>query len=54
MHIIPDLTLLLEVPTASTASTGLLLEIPTTLAASIIPDPAARVVSNVKVAVASI
>jgi hypothetical protein len=51
MHIIPDLTLLLEVPTAST---GLLLEIPTTLAASIIPDPAVRVVSSVKAAAASI
>jgi hypothetical protein len=55
IHIIPDLILLLEVPTASTvfptASTGLLLEVPTALATSIVPDPSARVVSSVEVTI---
>jgi hypothetical protein len=58
IHIIPDLTLLLEVPTASTAfptaSTGLLLEVPMALVASIVPDPDVRVVSSVETAAASI
>jgi hypothetical protein len=58
IHIILDLTLLLEVPTESpvfpTASVGLLLEVPTALVASIVLDPAARVVSSVKAAAASI
>jgi hypothetical protein len=57
-HIIPDLTLLLEVSTASTvfptASVGLLLEVPMALAASIVPYPSVRVVSSVEVAAASI
>jgi hypothetical protein len=57
-HIIPDLILLLKVPTASTVFpttlVGLLLEVPTALAASIVPDPAARVVSSVEAAAASI
>jgi hypothetical protein len=52
MHIIPDLTLLPEARTASaafhTASTGLLLEIPTALAASNVPDLGARLVSSVQ------
>jgi hypothetical protein len=51
IHIIPDLTLLLEVPTALM---GLLLEVPTTLATSIISDPAVRVVYNVEATTASI
>jgi hypothetical protein len=54
IHIILDLTLLLEVPTESpafpTASVGLLLEVPTALVASIVLDPAARVVSSVEAA----
>jgi hypothetical protein len=58
IHIIPDLTLLLDVPTTSTVfattSAGLLLEVPTTLAVSIVPDPATKVVSSVKAAAASI
>jgi hypothetical protein len=58
IHIIHDLTLLLEVPMASTAFptplAGLLLEVPTALAASIVPDPAVRVVPSVEVAAASI
>jgi hypothetical protein len=58
IHIIHDLTLLLEVPAASTtfptASVGLLLEVPMALATSIILDPAVRVVSSVKTVAASI
>jgi hypothetical protein len=58
IHIIPDLTLLLEVRTASTmfpmASAGLLLEVPAALAASIVPDQGARLVSSVEVVAASI
>jgi hypothetical protein len=58
IHIIPDLTLLPEVRTASTAfptaSAGLLLEVPTTLAASIVPDPGARLVCSVEAVVANI
>jgi hypothetical protein len=58
IHIIPDLTLLLEVATASTtfptALAGLLLEVPMALVASIVPDPAARVVSSVEVVAANI
>jgi DNA-binding transcriptional regulator YbjK len=58
IHIIPDLTLMLQVPMASmtfpTASADLLLEVPTTLVASIVSDPAARVVSNVEAAAANI
>jgi hypothetical protein len=58
MHIIPDLTLLPEVCTASTAfpttSAGLLLEVPTALAVSIVPDPSARLVSSVEAVEASI
>jgi hypothetical protein len=57
--IIPDLTLLLlEVCTTSVmfpvAATTLLLEIPRAVAASIVPDPAARVQSSVEAATASI
>jgi hypothetical protein len=58
IHIIPNMTILLEVRTASTtfptASMGLLLEVPTALAASIVSDPAVRVVSSVEAALASI
>jgi hypothetical protein len=58
IHIIPDLTLLSEVHTASmafpTASAGLLLEVPMALAASIVPDPGVRLVCSVKAVVASI
>jgi hypothetical protein len=58
IHIIPDVTLLLEVPTASmvfpTASMGLLLEVLMPLAVSIVPDLATRVVSSVEAAAASI
>jgi hypothetical protein len=58
IHIIPDLTLLPEVRTASTvfltASAGLLLEVPTALVASIVPDPGARLVCSVEAVVASI
>jgi hypothetical protein len=49
---------MLEVPTASTAfptaSVGLLLEVPTALAASIVPDPTVRVVSSVEAAATNI
>jgi hypothetical protein len=53
IHIIPDLTLLLlEVPTAlatfPVASMTLLLDVPTTVAVSIVPDPAARMESSVE------
>jgi hypothetical protein len=51
IHIIPDLTLPLKVPTASA---GLLLEVPTALGASIVLKPAARVVSSVEVVAANI
>jgi hypothetical protein len=58
IHIIPDLTLLPEVRTASTvfptASAGLLLEIPTTLAASIVLDLGLRLVCSVEAMAASI
>jgi hypothetical protein len=58
MHIIPDLTLLPEACTASTAfptaSAGLLLEVPTALAASIVPDPGVRLVCSVEAVVANI
>jgi hypothetical protein len=58
IHIISDLTLLLEVPTASTAfpttSVGLLLEVPTALTTSIVLDPSVRVVFSVEVAAARI
>jgi hypothetical protein len=58
IHIIPDMTLLLEVPMASTtfptASAGLLLEVPMALATSIVLDPAARVVSSVEAATTSV
>jgi hypothetical protein len=58
IHIIPDLTLLPEVRTASTAfptaSAGLLLKVPTALAASIVPDPSARLVCSVEAVAASI
>jgi hypothetical protein len=58
IHIIPDLTLLPEVRTASmafpTALVGLLLEVPMALAASIVLDPGARLVCIVEVVVASI
>jgi hypothetical protein len=57
IHIIPDLTLLLEVPTASlafpTAMAGLLLEVPTALAVSIVLDLATTVVSSVEAVAAS-
>jgi hypothetical protein len=57
IHIIPDLTLLPEVRTTSTAlpttSTGLLLEVPMALAASNVPDPGARLVSSVEAVAAS-
>jgi hypothetical protein len=52
IHIIPDLTLLSEVRTASTAS--LVLEVSTALAASNVPDPGARLVSSVEAVAASI
>jgi hypothetical protein len=58
IHIILDLTLLPEVRTASTAfptaSVGLLLEVPTALAASIVPDPSARLVCSVQAVATSI
>jgi hypothetical protein len=58
IHIIPNLTLLPEVCTTSMAfpmaSAGLLLEVPTALAASIIPDPSARLVFSVEAVVVSI
>jgi hypothetical protein len=58
IHIIPDLILLPEVHTTSTAfptaSAGLLLEVPTALAASNVPDPGARLVSSVKTVATSI
>jgi hypothetical protein len=58
IHIIPNLTLLPEVCTASTvfptASAGLLLEVPMALAASNVPDLGARLVSSVEVVAASI
>jgi hypothetical protein len=58
MHIIPDLTLLPEVCTASTAfptaMVDLLLEVPMALAASIVPDPGARLVCSVEAVAASI
>jgi hypothetical protein len=58
IHIIPDLTLLLEVHTASTAfpttSMGLLLEVPMALAASNVLDPSVRLVSSVEAVAASI
>jgi hypothetical protein len=58
IHIIPYLTLLPEVRTASTtfptASAGLLLEVPMTLAASIVPNLGARLVSSVEVVAANI
>jgi hypothetical protein len=58
IHIIPDLTLLPEVHTTSMmfpmASAGLLLEVPTALTTSIVPDPGARLVCNVEAVVASI
>jgi hypothetical protein len=58
IHIIPNLTLLLEVPMTSTVfhtvSVGLLLEVPTALAVSIVLYLAARVVSNIEAAAASI
>jgi hypothetical protein len=57
--IIPDMAvLLLEVrmtlATFPAALIGLLLEVPRAIAASIVPDPAARVESSVEVAAASI
>jgi hypothetical protein len=58
IHIIPDLTLLPEVRTASTAfptaSAGLLLEVPMALVASNVPDPGARLVSSVEAMAACI
>jgi hypothetical protein len=51
IHIIPNLTLLPEV---RTASAGHLLEVPMALAASIVPDPGARLVSSVEAVAASI
>jgi hypothetical protein len=58
IHIIPDLTLMPEVRTASTtfpmASADLLLEVPTALAASNVLDPDARLVSSVEAVAASI
>jgi hypothetical protein len=58
IHIIPDLTLLLEARTTSTAfptaSADLLLEVPTALAASNVSDPGARLVSSVEAVVANI
>jgi hypothetical protein len=58
IHIIPDLTLMPEVHMTSmafpTASAGLLLEVPTTLAASIVPDPGVRLVCSVEVVAANI
>jgi hypothetical protein len=58
IHIIPDLTLLLEVHKVSTvfptASAGLLLQVPMALAASNVPDPGARLVSSVEAVAASI
>jgi hypothetical protein len=58
IHIIPDLTLLSEVRTASTAfptaSVGLLLEVPMALVASNVSDLAARLVSNVEAVTANI
>jgi hypothetical protein len=58
IHIIPDLTLLSEVRTASTAFpttlAGLMLEVPTTLVASIVPDLGVRLVCSVETVAASI
>jgi hypothetical protein len=58
IHIIPNLTLLLEVPTASKAfpmtSVGLLLEVPMALAVSSVPDLIMRVVFSVEAVAASI
>jgi hypothetical protein len=58
IHIIPDLTLLLEVRTASTVfpttSAGLLLEVLTALVASIVLNPGVRLVSSVEAVAASI
>jgi hypothetical protein len=58
IHIIPNLTLLPEVHTASmafpTASTSLLLEVPMTLAASNVPDPGVRLVFSVEAVAVSI
>jgi hypothetical protein len=58
IHIIPDLTLLPEARTASTAfptaSAGLLLEVPTALVASNVPDPGVRLVSSVEAVAANI
>jgi hypothetical protein len=51
IHIIPDLTLLPEV---RTASAGHLMEVPTALAASIVPNPGARLVSSVEAVAVSI
>jgi hypothetical protein len=57
IHIISDLTLLPEVHTTSTAfptaSAGLLLEVLTALAASIVLDLGARLVCSVEVVAAS-
>jgi hypothetical protein len=58
IHIIPELALLLEVRTASTAfptaSAGPLLEVLTASAASNVLDPGARLVSSVEAVAASI
>jgi hypothetical protein len=51
IYIIPDLTLLSEV---RTTSVGLLLEVPTALATSIVSDPGARLVSSVEEVAANI
>jgi hypothetical protein len=57
IHVIPDPTLLLEVPTTSTAlptaSLALLLEVPTTSTMSTVPGPTVTVGSNVEVAEAA-
>jgi hypothetical protein len=58
IHIILDLTLLPEVRTTSmsftTASAGLLPQVPMALAASIVPNPGARLVCYVEAVAASI
>jgi hypothetical protein len=58
IHIIPDLTLMPELRTTSTmfptASAGPLLVVPMALAASIVPDPGARLVCSVEALAANI